>query len=336
MKRWPSAGQIGIVICLVSVLLISPSPSPAAPASLTETPPPGLKVAFIGDQGLGVNPIAVLQLIEDEGSDLVIHAGDFDYTDDPAAWDQQINDVLGSDYPYFISVGNHDLAAWSGYQQKFQERLDRISDVHCVGDLGVKSYCIYQGLFIILSGVGTMGSDHAEYIERELAIDDHIWRICSWHKNQNKMQVGGKADETGWGVYEACLDGGAIVATAHEHSYSRTYSMSSFENQTVVNLSSTLELEAGKSFVFVSGLAGKSIRDQEQFWTWMASVYTSDQSANYGALFCTFNVGGFSNHASCYFKDIDGAVPDTFDLVTNLPGVAVYQHTVYLPISKDE
>ena len=112
--------------------------------------------------------------------------------------------------------------------------------------------------------------------------------------------------------------------------------MSSFENQTVVNQSSTLELEAGKSFAFVSGLAGKSIRDQDQTWSWMAAVYTSDQNANYGALFCTFNVDGFSNHAECYFKDIDGAVPDQFDLVSNLPGVAVYQYSTYFPLVNDD
>lgn len=136
------------------------------------------------------------------------------------------------------------------------------------------------------------------------------------------MQAGGKSDSTGWGVYEACRDWGAMVATGHEHSYSRTYLMSSFENQTVVNQSSTLQLEEGKSFAFVSGLAGASIRDQENDWPWMASVYSATQNASDGALFCRFNDNGNPNHASCYFKDVKGVVPDQFEMVSLLQGGA--------------
>ena len=39
---------------------------------------PELRVAFIGDQGLGPNAIAVLELIKDEGARMVLHQGDFD------------------------------------------------------------------------------------------------------------------------------------------------------------------------------------------------------------------------------------------------------------------
>jgi predicted phosphodiesterase len=281
-------------------------------------PPENLKVAFIGDQGLGTNPTAVLQMIEDEGADLVIHMGDFDYVDDPDAWDQQINDVLGQNYPYFITIGNHDVSEWSGYQQKFQERLARIPDAQCSGDLGVKSSCVFQGLFIVLSGAGTLDSGHTEYIQQQLAQDGHLWKVCAWHKNQNKMQVGSKTDEVGWGPYEACRQAGAMVATGHEHSYSRTFLMSSFENQTIATQSSTLDLFEGLSFAFVSGLGGKSIRNQDENWPWMAAVYTSDQNANYGALFCTFYDQGQPNHASCVFKDIDGATPDQFQIFNHL------------------
>ena len=140
------------------------------------------------------------------------------------------------------------------------------------------------------------------------------------------MQVGGKSDETGWGVYEESRKGGAIIATAHEHSYSRTHLLSSCENQTVVSTSDTLILtkdlldtegDEGKTFVFVSGLGGKSIRDQERSGDWWASIYTSDQGANYGALFATFNVNGVPNLAHFYFKDIDGVIADSFVVISN-------------------
>ena len=142
-----------------------------------------LKVAFIGDQGLTTGSRAVLQLIRDEEADLLIHQGYFDYIDDPERWDRQINEILGPDFPYFASIGNHDVAAWPGYQQRLQARLDRIDSTICTGDLGVRSSCTYQDLFFILSGAGTMGADHEIYIRNWLNSDNSTWRVCSWHKN---------------------------------------------------------------------------------------------------------------------------------------------------------
>ncbi len=48
---------------------------------------PIFKVAFIADQGLGKNSVAVLNLIKKEQADLVVHMGDFDYEDSPEQWD---------------------------------------------------------------------------------------------------------------------------------------------------------------------------------------------------------------------------------------------------------
>ncbi|MGH7600323.1 MAG: metallophosphoesterase, partial [bacterium] len=76
--------------------------------------PPNFKVAFFGDQGVGENARAVLNLVKAEGTQAVLHLGDFDYNDDPAAWDAQIDDVLGANFPYFACIGNHDESAWRG------------------------------------------------------------------------------------------------------------------------------------------------------------------------------------------------------------------------------
>ena len=243
---------------------------------------------------------------------MVLHQGDFDYKDDPEEWNLQINEVLGPDFPYFASIGNHDFAAWPQYQRKLQDRVNRTNGAECERDLGVKSHCNYKGIFFILSGAGTKDLEHDRYIEKQLDRNNFTWRICSWHKNQRLMQVGGKPDGTGWNVYEECRKGGAIIATGHEHSYSRTHLMESFEEQIVASTSNTLEIEKGKTFAFVSGLGGKSIRrqvDELASKPWWASVYTATQDANYGALFCIFNVDGIENKAYCYFKDIDGNVP---------------------------
>lgn len=280
-------------------------------------------VAFIGDQGLTEEARAVLRLIKAEGTDLLLHQGDLDYENDPIGWDALITEILGADFPVFASVGNND-EDWYGpnrYQDKLKARLSRNSDATCSGDLGVRSTCTYRGLFFILSGVGTIPEepdqpDHVVYLREQLAQSDALWRICSWHKNQRLMQLGRKRDEVGWQPYEACREGGAIVATGHEHSYSRTHLMGHFETQSVASTSNTLVVEEGKSFAFVSGLGGKSIRRQRREGPWWASVYTRDQDANFGALFCRFFVEGEPNRATCYFKDIDGNVPDRFEVIS--------------------
>ena len=90
--------------------------------------------------------------------------------------------------------------------------------------------------------------------------------------------------------------------------------MDGFEALTVVSTSNTLVLEEGKSFAFVSGLGGRGIRDQERDGDWWAAKYTKDQGADHGALFCTFNVGGDAARARCHFRDIQGRVPDRFEI----------------------
>nr|AIF21239.1 hypothetical protein [uncultured marine thaumarchaeote KM3_99_A02] len=84
------------------------------------------RVAFIGDQGLDPNSIAVLNLIKDEGAQIVLHQGDFDYRDDPDAWDKMISNVLGDDFPYFATIGGHDILKWDEYQIKLYDRLKKI------------------------------------------------------------------------------------------------------------------------------------------------------------------------------------------------------------------
>ncbi|SVE40726.1 uncharacterized protein METZ01_LOCUS493580, partial [marine metagenome] len=233
--------------------------------------------------------------------------------DDPDAWDKMISDVLGDDFPYFGTIGQHDSLKWNEYQQKLYDRLKKNPDVNCIGDLGVKSSCSYKGLLFIQAGPALKGSGHSSFIENQLNNNDHIWRICSWAATMHHMQLGQKEDKVGWEVYENCKNGAAIIATAHEHSYSRTKTLIDIENQIVDSEWSEpnkLRVKEGSTFVFVSGLGGHSIRDQERCLPvsypygcngeW-ASIYTSDQDAFYGALFCTFNAGGQPNKAYCYF-----------------------------------
>ena len=291
------------------------------------------KIAFIGDQGLGQNAVAVLNLIKLEGAQAVLHSGDLDYVDNPTAWEDQINSVLGPDFPYFVTIGNHDELAWrgpTGYQQYITDRFNRLG-ISWSGDLGVQSTFHYQGIFFVLTPPGISNGFDAgnsdTYIRDNLAADDSIWSICSWHKNQRLMQVGGKPDETGWPVYEEAMKGGAIIATAHEHSYSRTHLLSSMINQTIASTANTLTLTKGNSFAFVSGLGGQVIRPQLLSGPWWASISAStclagdptcQPNVQPGALFGVFNVNGQPNKALFYFKDVSGRVIDSFTVISNV------------------
>jgi hypothetical protein len=149
------------------------------------------------------------------------------------------------------------------------------------------------------------------------------------------MQVGGKGDEMGWTVYETCRQKGAIIITGHEHTYHRTKTMTNTQTQTIdasCSSGSTLCVGPGRTFVTVVGTGGTGLREQIRctptsstppfpslntsdtscpIW---ASIYTTNQGANFGAQFITFNVGGNPKKATGYFKDIAGNTIDTFTI----------------------
>ena len=295
---------------------------------LDDPTPRNLKLAFFGDQALTSLSRANLELVAAEGAHAIVHQGDFDYKDDPVAWEAQIDAILGADYPYFASVGNHDKDVYyseRGYQDVLAERMQRVG-VPWVGDLGVQSALSFQGIFMVFTAPGVFGEGdgyHDAYIREQLAADDSTWRISSWHKNMTAMQLGAKGNATGWGVYEESRRGGAIVATGHEHSYSRTHLLSNCQKLEVSDRGSSLTLvrddpttpeDEGRTVVFVSGLGGKSARVKRRGGDHWAAMYTEEMGATAGVLFGVFNYEGDPNRARFYFKTIEGELIDEFEL----------------------
>lgn len=300
-----------------------------------------LRVAFIGDQGLSSDATAVLDLVTSEGADFLLIAGDFDYTDNPTAWDELNVAALGPDFPLFAVAGNHDEAAFygtNGYQTKINDRLQPALDdgAICTGDIGLNSTCNYMGLFMAFSGVDVFDSqyDSAKHLRDELSASDAIWSVCMWHKNQNDMQAGGKGDEAGWAVYQACQQEGGIIITGHEHSYSRTLTLTDLGNEPsdhgATGQPELMVVGEGSTFVSVVGTGGQGLRDYEADShaddTWWATIYTTnyyvrDQQVitNWdpvpGVLFIDFYVEGDPYKASAYFKNINGAIIDEYDII---------------------
>lgn len=315
---------MSVLIVITLIALVS------AKVKKTVTFEANIKVAFIADQGAGPTTRAVLRLIEKEKASLVVHSGDFDYEDDPNGWNREINRVLGNRFPYIASVGNHEVGPWwlfyhpwPSYQEKLVQRLRRTPLVQCSGDIGVKSLCRYKGLVFVFSGVGTIETEHNAYISEKLSANpEAIWKICSWHKNQEEMQVSTKGDQVGWNVYETCRQHGAIIATGHSHIYARTKTLIDMQNQVVDPSCSDPNVACvglGKTFSFVSGLGGHSKDVQKRCFDgckgeW-ASIYTTEQNSSFGALFIIFNYNGDPYQAHGYFKNIQGQVIDEFDII---------------------
>lgn len=331
-----------------------------ASALVTIPTEPNLKIAFIADTG-NLNPgkdfEQVLQLVKAEGAQAVMHQGDFDYNFDADGFFTKIADMdldndtftrnldgsLDLDFPYFTSVGNHDYNSWpsyctdpdgcySNFQRQILQNIGLTPD-HDNIEEGMYSLT-FKGLKLVFVGqTKASASAYASYVNDQLTGNQNIWKICSWHKNQNAMQVGAKGDEMGWDVYENCRSQGAIIATGHEHSYSRTKTLTSMGTQLVDStcpFPGILCVDPGRTFAFVNGIGGTGvIRDQLRCLPsvypygcngeW-AKIYTLAQTAGQdraGALFITFNVDGNPNIARGYLKTTLGEVIDEFTIYTN-------------------
>ena len=196
----------------------------------------------------------------------------------------------------------------------------------CRGDYGVNMVCYYKGILFVLSGVGTLGSNHTEFIDQVLTANaDAPWKICVFHKNQEKYQIGDKPDETGYSVYDTCRKHGAMIITGHEHSYARTRMMSNFAQQEVSeqmhqhDYNNVMLMTPGRSFAVVSGISGYGMRHWNESHIhdpWWASLGALDNDFDFGALLCEFFVNNNSHEARCDFKDIRGRVLDSFKLIS--------------------
>lgn len=310
-------------------------------------PPENFKVAFYGDGGGNDNFQQVLELVRDEGADMVLHQGDMVNDEDeelPQRFISRVSSVLdvAGVFPYFFSIGNHDEDDWLGdednigYREILSNRFSSLG-VPYVGDpeyLGGKTSFVYGGLLVNLAGPriddDLAGDNHWLFLSQQMRNSNVLWKVCSWHKLEKEMQVGGKDDGVGWQLYETCREHGAIIANGHEHSYARTHVLDDMSEQHVIDSVDPLVIMPGQTFTFHAGTAGQNIRDQERCGPedppygcngeW-AVIYTENQSAVHGALFIEFHVDGEPRKARGYFKNIRGEIIDEFELYNDNPMV---------------
>lgn len=300
--------------------------------TVTPPPPPGnsttpnLKVAFVGDTVLATATKSLLSVIKAENAELLVHLGDFDYQNNPTAFDAQTTSILGANFPIIGVLGNHEDNPVA-YEAMIKSRIDRSAGLTCTGSPGVQTDCMFKGLHVVSAAAGIKGTGHDAYIRSKLAASNALWNICSWHTNMNAMQAGTKGNEAGWPVYEECRMGGGMPMAGHEHSYARTKTLTNMTNQTVdPSCANPLSVcvAKGKTFSTVSGLGGRGPIDAQSRCTptvypygckgeW-AKFHSASQGATFSVLFITFHVDGNPNKARGYLKDIAGRVIETFDI----------------------
>jgi len=275
------------------------------------------KVAFIGDTDTGTDFKNVLKLIKAEGAQAVVVQGDLTYSFHSASsWFSAIDAELQTattKVPYFAARGNHDWS-WtsaSGLGAGLDSRLTTWGVTPDNNKPSNANYALtYKGLKIVFVDESETTPSRADYAKAQLAGDTHIWKMCSFHKNQRATNVGPKSDEMGWAIYENCRAAGAIVAQGHSHTYSRSKTITADQTQTIDASCSdpfALCVGPGKHFFFDSSLGGTDLRSLENtnhaYW---ASTYSSD----FGALFIEFYVDNDPKKATGYFKTIGGTIID--------------------------
>jgi hypothetical protein len=265
------------------------------------------------------------ELVKQEWAQLIIHNWDFlNNWDD---WDKIVTKYLWPNFPVIWTAWNHDLIwkghasrhvgnGWSDFQKIFKRRMNANPDLKCNWDLWKKSVCTFKGIKIITVSPWLTDQNFWSYIRNNLKNDNHIWRICHWHKTMPEMQVWPKTSRDVWrDVFEAARENWCITTIWHDHSYARTYLLGNMQKQTVIWKKSPYLIKPGQIIhllVWSSGMwlykRGHNIKN----WLWEVIYSKEDGDKWKWVLFCSFKW----RKADCYFKSVTWQVLDRFSLIS--------------------
>lgn len=313
--------------------LLSPQPQtqPANPVFLAQVPKiepdPNFKVAFFGDTGSMRDEFdRVIELVQREAVDLIVIEGDFNYEKNGQdLWKEKVN-RFGANFPILFVQGNHDVIDGNDWND-YRTLIDQHSPNGGTAFTNSADWQIaYKGVNFVSFSEEPPGDESFLNSALGATSSQYKWNICNWHRTNNQLTVGAnRSGDTGIGNYNICMQHGAMIINAHDHTYQRTKTLINMSNREVdsdptCSTNNNLCLGPGRSFVIISGLGGQGFHSQTKclnagacpFW---ASLQTGSQSnTRNGALFITFNVGGNSNQAQGYFKTYEDAVLDSFTI----------------------
>ena len=269
------------------------------------------KICFMGDSGVGTNAVNTHNLCKSNGAQAIVHTGDLDYQNSPTNWENFINARVGSNFPYFYVLGNHDTANASGYRSNLQARMNRLG-ITWNGTLASHYRFDWRGIRFIMTTPGLGDGSAATYIRDQAAATTAPWVLSIFHQQMAKMNVGSKGDTTGWGVYEEGRAQGVTTWNGHEHSYGRTHLLSDMDTQAIADNTSPYTIIKGRSLVVQTGAGGASLRAFGPYAN--QSYWAAKYNANYGVNICTFGASGDPRRADCTFKSVGGTTRDSWTM----------------------
>ena len=166
---------------------------------------PNVRIALVGDQGIGPRAKAVLDLVRSESADFLVVLGDFDYENKPVEWGQMLSQ-FGRDFPWFAVVGNHDVHSWPAYEAIIAAKQASIVGAQCQGKPGRQASCSYREVQLLLSEIGTLGDRGDDEAFAPLPMQPlahHLFRLSC------RVLIGG-VDEIPAGLHVAVQHGMAV------------------------------------------------------------------------------------------------------------------------------
>eukprot|EP01064_Diplonema_japonicum_P015108 TRINITY_DN2287_c0_g1_i4.p1 TRINITY_DN2287_c0_g1~~TRINITY_DN2287_c0_g1_i4.p1 ORF type:complete len:447 (+),score=84.28 TRINITY_DN2287_c0_g1_i4:1068-2408(+) len=306
-----------------------------------------LKIGFLGDTSDKSSAGLAYRLMRDDGVDLVMQNGDFDYTNNPKKWGRFLDSNWfghGKEHVVMTS-GNHDIKKWygsRGYQNVLYSRMSKDLRDACTGrdqslasDYGLWMSCKYQGVHMVMIGWrqlspswprrrenSTTMQPAVDFIDNSFAGSTEPWRVCMWHRPEGTYQAGHRYPRA-YGLsqaFDACRRNGAFIVSGHSHLYSRTKLLSSFSSRTVSPRSSPndVKLSCGESMFVVSGLGGWN-RGLDKDGpaagrSWIETRYTqSVGTETIGVLVCDLAESGEGGECR-YIMGVNATEQDSFNI----------------------
>ncbi len=322
----------------------------------SETPPPTVRFAAVGDFSSSANAAGVLNTVSGLHADLALALGDMSYgpTGQEQAWCDFVTSKLGAGYPFELISGNHESSGENGNINDFSACLpNQLPGV--VGTYGRQWYVDVPQVnplvrYVMISpdlpfadGTWSYAAGTPRYAWTAAAIQGARaagtpWVVVGMHKPC--LSVGQYACESGSDLMALLVDQKVdLVLSGHEHLYQRSKQLASgpgcpavtpgvYNAACVADADDTLVKGAGSVFATV-GTGGVELRDvnaADPEAPYFAAVSGLNQTPTYGALDVTVTADELR---ASFARSGTGTFADAFTItrgvaVPNQPPVAAF------------
>jgi hypothetical protein len=195
----------------------------------------GFTFISFGDSGIGSSEqYQVRDRMSEQQYDIILHTGDLDQTvgsyENLEKYHFAVYQEMTSDHPFFPTIGNHEYITDNG--RPYLDLFDL--PMVALDEQDMERYYSFDwgyAHFVSLDSEGPLyrisdssDNDMADWLEADLAADDHIWKIAIVHRppySSSPRHPETDVREKLAPIFEA--SGVDLVLSGHNHTYERTY-----------------------------------------------------------------------------------------------------------------